>query len=116
MRNLLGLLAICTAGYAVDHWAELTHQPVAAPAGPAHELILYGAKSSGAFVQLDRDLTKRGIVHEEKDLSDEANFRELTEKLARIGKVGGQIAIPVAEVDGVLMEDATLEKVSKKLR
>jgi len=115
MKSLFVILAICTLGYAVDHWQELSNRhrvPVVDP----HGLIIYGTKSCGACVQLEHELDKRSIPYQKKDLADEANFHELTEKLVGVGKMGGSIAIPVAEIDGVLYQGTNINEVTKRLR
>ncbi len=114
-KPLIVLLSICAVGYAVDHWDELSSrgEPLA---GNPHGLIVYSKKSSGACVKLENELKNRHIAYERRDLDKEANSQELSEKLARVGKMGGNVAIPVAEVDGVLYQDISIDKLAKKLR
>jgi glutaredoxin len=80
-----------------------------------HVLIIYGTKSSAAYVYLEGELDKRGIAYEKRDLTKDENLRELTDKRARVGKIGGNIALPVAEIDGVLVEGATVEDVAHRM-
>jgi hypothetical protein len=115
MKPLIVLLAICSVGYVVDHWQELTNRHQMMSVAEPRGLIIYGNKSSGACVLLEGELNKRGIAHQRKDLGNEANSHELTEKLARVGKMGGSIAIPVAEIDGVLIEGVSIEQITKRL-
>ncbi len=79
-------------------------------------LILYSSKSLPACYLLETELKKRGIPFEKRDLSVEANSHQLTEDLARVGKMGGSIPMPVAEVDGVLIEGATLREIERRMR
>jgi glutaredoxin len=116
MKPLIVILAICSLGYAADHWQELANRHREMPVTDPHGLTIYGTKSCGPCIQLQRELEKRGIPYQKKDLDDQANFHELTDKLVRVGKMGGSIAIPVAEIDGVLYQGATIGQVTKKLR
>ena len=43
-----------------------------------------------------------------------ASASELTEKRVRLGKVGGQPVLPVADVDGVLIENASLPVILRR--
>ena len=115
MKSLIVLLAICALGYSIDHWQRLTNR-FQSTAGPeTHVVIVYGTKSSAAYVHLEGELEKRGIAYEKRDLTKDENLHELTDKRARLGKMGGNVAIPVAEIDGVLVEGATIEDVSRRL-
>jgi hypothetical protein len=114
MKPLVAIVAICAAGYALDHWQQLSHRNPA-PVEIPHGLTIYGTKSSEPCVQLQHELDKRGIPYNRKDVADQANFHDLTERFARVGKMGGSFAIPVAEIDGVLYENATIYQVTKKL-
>jgi hypothetical protein len=118
MKPLIVLIAICTLGYTVDHWQELTHRfnNGTEATGNAHELIIYENNSSSACVQLMGQLKKSGIAFEKRDLSKQANSNELTDKLARVGKMKGSIAIPVAELDGVLIEGATIYDITPRMK
>jgi hypothetical protein len=120
MKPLLTVLAICLLGYVIDHWRELAIRyhafvPAAAVSAAQPPLVtVYGSKSSSACVQLEHELEKRDISYVHKDLGTESNRTELQDKLFRIGK-GSHIAIPVAEIGGVLYENATISEVSKRL-
>jgi len=115
-KPLIVLLSICAVGYAVDHWDELSSrgEPLAPP--PPHGLVIYGKKSSSDCVQLENELKIRHIAYKKRDLDQEANSQELTEKLGRVGKMSGNVVIPVAEVDGVLYQGINIDKLVKKLR
>jgi hypothetical protein len=121
MKPLLTVLVICMLGYMVDHWRDLAARyhgmiPAAAASSvEAHGLIIYGSKSSGACIQLEHELDKRHIAYEKKDLGSESNRTELQDKLLRIGKNGGNIAIPVAEIDGALYESVTIGEITKRV-
>ncbi|MDR3404404.1 MAG: hypothetical protein P4L99_18030 [Chthoniobacter sp.] len=116
MKPLIVILAICSLGYAVDHWQDLKERHSLAAAPDAPGLILYSSKAIPACVQLEAELKKRGISFQRRDMGDEANSRKLTEDLARVGKMGGSIPMPVAEVDGALIEGATLKEIQHRLR
>jgi hypothetical protein len=122
MKPFLTVLMICALGYVVDHWRELAMRfHAAVPAvvettTQAPQVTIYGSKSSGACVQLEHELGKRGITYQHKDLGTEAIRTELQDKLFRIGKNGESIAIPVAEIDGVLYEGASIGEITKRLR
>jgi len=114
MKSLIVLLAICAMGYGVDHWQELTNlHPTTG--GDTHALVIYGTKSCEAYVRLEGQLAKRGIPYTKCDLSKDENYRALMDARARVGKVGGKISIPVADVDGVVLEGATFEQIAKLL-
>ena len=115
MKSLIVLLAICTLGYGIDHWQELSTHRRATADSESQGLIIYGSKFYPACVQLENELNKRGIPYQKRDVSDEASFHELGDKMARVGKMGGRIAIPVAEINGVLFEGATIETISRKI-
>lgn len=116
MKPLYVIAMICAAGYAIDHWHQIAkrHQQMVHVDAP--RVILYGSRSSSTFVLLKRDLDQFGIAYEARDLSDEANFHEVNEKLARIGKMGNSIPLPIAEVDGVMLEGADYPAIAKKLK
>src|SRR5262249_9711244 len=116
MKPLIVLLAICTLGYVADHWQELTQRHGAVATPGAHGLIVYGTKTCPVCVRLETELDKQGIPYQKRDLSNEADVRELTDKLMRVGRMGGRIGIPVAEVDGVLMEGASLAQITKRMK
>jgi len=116
MKPLLVILAICAAGYVTDHWQQLTVPHSSSATSAAHVLIIYGSKTCPACVRLEGALHQQGISYQKCDLAEDANFRELIGKLARVGKMGGRIAIPVAEVDGVLVEGASIEQITKRLK
>jgi glutaredoxin len=121
MKPLLTVLVICALGYVVDHWRELAlryHGIVPAAVVSSAEspaLVIYGSKSCGPCVQLEHELDKRHITYQKKDLGNDAIRTELQDKLLRIGKNGGSIAIPVVEIDGALYEGATIDEVTKRL-
>lgn len=116
MKPLIVILAICTLGYVADHWQQLTGQRTVFATAGDPRLIIYGSKSCPACVRLEGALTRQGIAFQNRDLGDEANSRELGEKLARLGRPGGQIAIPVAEIDGVLIIGASLDQITKRMK
>jgi hypothetical protein len=116
MKPLIVLLAVCALGYGFDHWQALAERHGTVASNNSHELIIYGAKSSSACVQLEGELKKLGIPFENRDLSRSGVAQELNEKLARVGKMGGSVPMPVAEVDGVLVEGATVADISHRLR
>ncbi len=116
MKSLFVLLAICALGYAIDHWQVLTNRYHGTSVAEGRGLVIYGTKSCAACVKLEGELKKRGIAYEQKDIGEEANMHELTEKLARVGKMGGSIAIPVAEIDGVLHEGVNINEVTRRLK
>ncbi len=115
MKSLIVLLAICCLGYGIDHWQELSTHRRATADSESQGLIIYGAKSYPACVQLENELNKRGIPYQKRDVSEEAGLHELSDKMARVGKMGGRLAIPVAEIDGILYEGATIETISRKM-
>lgn len=115
MRPAIVLLSICAIGYAADHWQDLSGRHTAG-AQPTHEVIIYGAKSSGPYVQLQYQLMKNDVVFQKRDVNDEANARELTEKMARIGHMNTNYRYPVADVDGVMVEGATVRDISRHMR
>jgi hypothetical protein len=121
MKPFLTVLLICALGYMVDHWRDLAlrfHGIVptqVASAAQAPGLIIYGSKSSGACIQLEHELDKRHIAYQKKDLSSETNRTELQDKLLRIGKNGGNISIPVAEIDGAMYEAVTITEITKRV-
>jgi len=114
MKPVPFLLAICVVGYAASHWQELRSGHVSVPA-EAPRLIIYGMKSEGSFVKLDSELNGRNVPHQTRDLGDDANVRELIEKRARIGKLGGEPKLPAADIDGVLVEGATFPEIMRRL-
>jgi glutaredoxin len=116
MKPLLLILAICSLGYAADHWDSLTgRRPVTADMESAG-LVIYGMKSCPACVQLENELHRRGIPFQERKLDNEASMHELTDTLARVGKMGGSIPMPVADINGIIIEGATIEEVLRKLK
>ena len=108
------LLAVFVVGYAVNHWQELRSGHFQAPAA-APRLIIYGIKSEGAFVKLEGELNERNVPYQKRDLNDDASVRELTEKRARIGKLGGEPKLPAADIDGVLVEGATFPEIMRRM-
>ena len=121
MKPFLTVFMICALGYVVDHWRQLSvryHSIIPAAAlstADAPALTIYGSKSSGACIQLEHELDKRHIAYQKKDLGSDANRTELQDKLLRIGKNGGNIAIPVAEIDGALYEAATINEITRRV-
>lgn len=99
----------------MDHWDELQGR---APVMPVtdNSLVIYGTKTFGPCVQLEGELTRGGISFEKRDLSKDDDMRELTEKLARVGKMSGHFSMPVAEVNGVLVEGASMGEITRRLR
>jgi len=116
MKPLIVILAICTLGYVVDHWQDLKERHTLVATADSHGLILYTSKALPACVRLEAELKKRGIAFQIRDVGDEANSRKLTEDLARVGKMGGSIPMPVAEIDGVLIEGATVREIERRMR
>jgi hypothetical protein len=114
MRPAIVLLSICAIGYAADHWQDLSGRHNA-DAQPQHQLIIYGAKSSGPYIQLQYQLMKNDIVFQKRDVTDESTARELTEKMVRIGRVNTNFRYPVADVDGVMVEGATVRDITRHL-
>lgn len=115
MKQLIVILAICSLGYVFDHWQALAERHGMVSTN-SHELIIYGIKSSPACIQLEGELKKLGIPFEKRDLGNSSASSELTDKLARVGKMGRNAPVPVAEIDGVLVEGATMEDISRRLR
>jgi len=113
MRPAIALLSICAIGYAADHWQDLSRHT--AGAQPTHQVTIYGAKSSGPFIQLQYQLMKVDIAFEKRDVTEEANARELTEKMARIGHMNTNYRYPVADVDGIMVEGATVHDISRRI-
>jgi glutaredoxin len=115
MKPLIVLFAICTLGYVVDHWKELTERHSLVATSDAHGLIIYSSKTCPACIVLEADLKKRGIAYRKCDLADQANVREMTDKLARIGKMGGSIPMPVADIDGIMVEGASIKDIIRRM-
>ena len=115
MKPLIVIIAICTLGYVFDHWQALAER-YGTVSTNSHELIIYGNKASPVCVRLEGELKKLGIPFEKRDLANPSASRELTEKLVRVGKLGGKFRVPVAEVDGIILEGASMEEISRRLR
>ena len=115
MKPLIVIIAICTLGYVFDHWEALAER-YGTVSTNSHELIIYGNKASPVCIRLEGELKKRGIPFEKRDLGNPSASRELTEKMARVGKMGGNVQVPVAEVDGIIVEGASMEDISRRLR
>ncbi|MEP6671066.1 MAG: hypothetical protein ABJF10_18040 [Chthoniobacter sp.] len=81
-----------------------------------HGLIIYSSKALPACVRLEAELKKRGIAFQIRDMGKEANSRKLTEDPARVGKMGGSIPMSVAEIDGVLVDGATIKEIERRMR
>jgi len=113
MRSAIVRLSICAIGYSADHWQEISTGHIPEPRN-AH-VILYGARSSGPYIQLKYELQRQDIPFESRDLSDDANIHELNEKLERIGKAVGSVNSPVADVDGVIVLKPTVRDITKRL-
>jgi hypothetical protein len=113
MKQLIVILAICTLGYVFDHWQALAERHGVVSTN-SHELIIYGTKSSPASVQLEGELKKLGIPFEKRDVTNRSASAELTDKLVRVGKTSSA-PLPVAEIDGVLLEGASMEEVARRL-
>jgi len=114
MKPLIVIIAICTLGYVFDHWQALAERHGVVSTN-SRELIIYGTKSSPACVQLEGALKKLGIPFEKRDLSNQSASAELTDKFARVGKIRSSAPLPVAEIDGVLVESATVEEIARRL-
>lgn len=114
MKPLIVILAICTLGYVFDHWQALAERHGMVSTN-SHELIIYGTKSSPACVRLEGELKKLGIPFENRDLDNSSASRELTDKLVRVGKMKSSTSIPIAEIDGVMVESVTVEEISRRL-
>ncbi len=115
MKSLIVLLAVCSLGYAVDHWQELTQRYSKVASAESPELILYSSKAEPACVQLEGALKKQGIRYQRRDMTVEANQQELTDKLVRVGRIKGSIQIPAADIDGSIYEGVTMEEIVHKL-
>jgi hypothetical protein len=115
MRTAIVLLSICAIGYAADHWQDLSGRHIT-DAPPKHQITIYGAKSSGPFVQLQYQLMRDDVVFQKRDVTEPASARELTEKMARIGHVNTNYRYPVADVDGVMLEGATEHDIVRRAR
>lgn len=115
MKQLIVILAICALGYVFDHWQALAERHGVVSTS-SHELIIYGTKSSPAYVQLENELKKLGVPFENRDLSNPSASRELTEKMVRVGKAGRTPSLPVAEIDGMVVESASVEEIAHRLR
>jgi glutaredoxin len=116
MKPLIVILAVCMLGYVANHWRQIKEQRTLFVTAEAPRLVIYGSKSYPACVRLESQLAKQGIAFQKRDLDDEATSRELAGKLARLGQPGGHIAMPVAEVDGVLIFGASFEQITKRLK
>ena len=114
MKFAFVLLAIAALGYALNHRQELGFSQDVSPMTGASRLIVYGKKSSPASLQLEAGLDRALIPYEKRDMDDPASASELTEKRVRLGKVGGQPVLPVADVDGVLIENASLPVILRR--
>lgn len=113
MKTLIVLLAVCSLGYAADHWQELTrkHSSLMGTA-EAPELILYTSKAEPACVRLEGELKKQGIHYQRRDMSREETQHELDDQLGRVGKRSSdRISLPVAAIDGAVYEGATFEQI-----
>ena len=100
-------------GYAADHWEELSgHHD--ADSRSRHEVLIYGSKDSPPYIQLENELKKQNISFQDRDLAQGDNAGELVQKRARIGKTG-KYRGPVAEIDGVLVENAKIQDITRRL-
>jgi len=115
MKSLIVLLAVCSLGYAVDHWQELAEKHSSVATVDARELILYSSKAEPSCVRLEAELKKQGIPYQRRDLLANGTRRELNDELARVGKKVDGIPMPVAEIDGVLYEGVTFEQIVHRL-
>lgn len=115
MKPLVVILAICTLGYAFDHWRALGERHGMVATNNSHELIIYGTKASSNCVRLEGELKKLGIPFENRDLDNPSVSQELTDKLARVGKMSSNAPLPVAELDGVMIEGVSVEEISRRL-
>jgi len=113
MKFWTTLLCISAAGYAVDHWDELSGHHEAGTTFK-HEVLVYGSKDKPPYVQLENELKKQNIPFQDRDTSQSDNATELVEKRARLGRTG-VFRWPVAEVDGVLVENAKIQDVTRRL-
>jgi hypothetical protein len=116
MKSVFVLLVICTLGFGIDHWQEIKEQRTLFVATPAPGMIIYGSKANPASVRLQAALTKQGIPFQKRDLDNEADSRELDEKMANLNRQGRHIVMPVAEIDGALIPGATYEQIIKRLK
>lgn len=116
MKSLIVLLAVCSLGYAVDHWQELTQKHSVVASAEAPELILYSSKAEPACVRLEAELKRQGIPYQRRDMTVQSSQLELTDKLVRVGKIKGSIAMPAADIDGVIYEGVTVEEIVHHLR
>ncbi|EDY20477.1 hypothetical protein CfE428DRAFT_1674 [Chthoniobacter flavus Ellin428] len=115
MKSLIVLLAVCSLGYAVDHWQELAEKRSSVATVDAPELILYSSKAEPACVRLEAELKKQGIRYQRRDLTVNATRHELNDELARVGKRVDSVPMPVAEIGGVLYEGVTFEQIVHRL-
>lgn len=113
MRFWTTLLCISAAGYAVDHWGQLSGHHEAGPL-PKHQVLVYGSKDKPPYVQLENELRKQNIPFQDRDTSQSDIATELVEKRARLGRTG-VFRWPVVEVDGVLVENAKFWDISRRL-
>ena len=114
MKPVIALLSICALGYAVDHWQELNSHRAPESAN-VHRLIIYGTKSCSPCIQLEKELNAQHIPFQKRDLADGSDSHELSEKLARIGKMGGSVPIPVADIDGVIVVGASIQEITRRM-
>lgn len=114
MKPLIVIIAICTLGYVFDHWQALAERHGMVSTN-SPELIVYGIKSSPDSVKLEGELKKLGIPFEKRDVNDPSASTELTDKLARVGKIRSSAPLPVADVNGVMIESATVEEITRRL-
>ena len=67
MKPLIVILAVCTLGYAADHWQEIKERHSLFATAEAPTLIVYGSKSSAACIRLEAELDKQGIAYQKRD-------------------------------------------------
>lgn len=118
MDRLFAILVVCAGGYVYNHWDEFSGKQPEIPeafAQPA-PLVVYSSRTEPACVKLEGELTRQGIPFQRRDLSKELNARELTEKFARVGKMKESYAMPVAEINGFMVEAASINDIKRRLK
>ena len=117
MERLVAILALCAGGYVFNHWDEFSgRQSTPEAFEPPAPLVVYSSKTEPVCVQLEGELSRQHIPYERRDISKERDAKELTEKFARIGKMKSSFAMPVAEINGVMVEGVSINDIKRRLK